>query len=264
MATPDTYVGQFRVHYGPATIVGGLMNIKAPSTNKAPTFKTLSPNGDPVKQVYRDDEGNVFEKKETVRGVADGEGGFKVVSEDAIKAAKESQLPKNIVTIDVHPRSEVDAALVPADSNRWIFVPRVKQGKEIVPDPTNDRWYSFLLATLEEASDEFSFIGRCNLRNTESTIRLSTFRGFICVERMLHADQVAEFGEQWLESTPSDREKAAAIAAKVVKPYDERAHLDVKTDRLIVAAESGVAPTVTEQVDEPQVDIDDVLDSFLS
>ena len=64
MATPDTYVGQFTIHYGPATMIGGLCNIKAPaSTNKAPAFKTLSPNGELVKQVYRDDDGNIFDRK---------------------------------------------------------------------------------------------------------------------------------------------------------------------------------------------------------
>ena len=65
MAKITKWVSDLTLRLGPIQTTGALTGVRMPAAKtKKPQFKSVSPDGKPVKQVYQDDTGNIFQKGE--------------------------------------------------------------------------------------------------------------------------------------------------------------------------------------------------------
>ncbi len=260
MAAPKSVVGQFVVHMGPATVTGSLHSIKAPEPKS--TIVTCGPNGEIVKQGYSDGE-NFWTQKECGKGEKQEDGSMKLLSAEAVALAKASPLPKNILNVEIHRAEEVDKFLFRSPDSSYVMFPVIKNGRKVIEDPANDKWYEFIRTAVAE-SPEHTFVGRANIRNKESTVRLGIHEGHLMIERMLYPEQLNEFPEPSGGLTATEKAKAKAIVQALATPFDLGAHKDSVPERLAVAVEAGAeAPVVIEPEPIPDTfDLESALDSF--
>ena len=260
MAAPKSVVSQFVVHFGPATVTGSLHSIKA-SEPKA-TIVTCGPNGEIVKQGYSDGE-NFWTQKDCGKGEKQEDGSMKLLSAEAVALAKASPMPKNVLNVEVHRSQDVDKFLFRSPDSTYIMLPVIKNGRTVIEDPANDKWYTFLRTAVEN-SPEHTFVGRANIRNKESTVRLGIHEGHLMVERMLYPEQLNEFPNPVGSLTATEAAKVSAIVEALTKPFDLSGHRDNVPDRLAVAVEAGAdgVPKVEAEPIPDTFDLGSALDSF--
>lgn len=258
-----TYVSQFTIHLGPATTTGQLTPVKAP--DRTPKFKLVTPEGDPVTQLYRDDDGNLYRPDELVRGIEQEDGSFQVVDPDAVQSAKKSDLPPNIINLNVHRMDEVSESLFPAPNNAYVMHPVIKNQKnKPVPDPVNDRWYDFLTTIVRESPD-LSFMGICNLRNFEGLFKMGIYQGHLMIQKMLYPEDLNQYEVVRPDLSAQDRKKASIVAQKLVTPFDVDGYRNRTIERLEAAVASDFDPATIERVQTvDEFDLGAALDAFVS
>lgn len=221
---PRAYIKDFAVRLGPFKVVGSLYNI----ARKSDEVKTrmASPSGKPVQQVWREEgTDTVFTRDQLTRVLEVGKTQGQVDAE-AVKAARESELPMNVVSLSVHPASDVSSQIWSAD-NTYVFVPHQV-----------DDYYGTMFALLSDPKR--AFLGLCNLSHHEGFFRMRVWNKTIVFEKMLFPENMHDFdlpkpavdkslvdlGKQLLEKieTPFDptnfvsstRQRMAALAEQVV------------------------------------------------
>ena len=217
MAKLNKWVSDLTLRLGPIQTIGSLTGVRqsAMKSNK-PTFKYITPDGNPVQQRYLDDDGEVFKVEQLGRAtvVTDDEGNETLVpvSQEAISKAKESSLPKNVVNLTVHPAEDVDRALYPSDANGYVFTPNEK-------DPANVAWHDLLLRLVRKSGN--AYVSKANVRGHEGLYRISSWNGRIVLQRVLYPNEVNEYGE--LVSNPIDSDtvdKFELWVASQTKAFD--------------------------------------------
>lgn len=257
-ASLRSHVSDFKIRLGTAQTYGRLVAVKKPS-NK-PDYKLCTPDGKPVKQVYRDTDNNVWEKEDLGRAL-EVDGGLEQVDVAAIDEAKTSDLPVNIMELSIHPTEEVDKYLFPSEHNCYVFEPIVKKRKVVLPeDPKNIQWFNFIYTILEEGS--YSLVGKCNLKNSEALFRVQLYQGNILIVRQNYPDGVNEFEPRAVEVNDAFKTKALAVASNNVKPFNPAEYTDDITAKLS-AIEPGVeAQPVAKTEETGDFDIMSALDDF--
>lgn len=260
------HVGDFTLRISHFTARGKLMSIRK-SEDKDSKRKLMTPNGQRVVQVYRDPEGEIWRKDQLGRGIENEDGSLTPVDAGAIEEAKESALTLNAFEPVAHDAEAVDEFLYPADSNGYLFIPVVRNASnKVVEDPVNDENYEYM--NLLVRNPNVAFIGRCNIQGSEKMLRLSTYRGFICVQEQLYPEEVHEF--ETFEPTVSraDRTKLKKLAESMVKPFDPEDYPNEVTQRIAAAIEASLDGDLTKvSLDKAQpvkVDLSSVLDAALA
>lgn len=260
MAKPRTYVSQFTLRFGPATCIGQLVPVKAPEPKRA---KMVTYEGNPVSQMYSDDDGNLYRPDELARAVENADGSISVVDPDILKEVRESELSQNIMDINVHTLDDVNDHLFPSPHNAYIMQPVIKNAKgKAVPDPTNDKWYDLITTTVREASD-LVLMGICNLRNSEALYRLSIYQGHLMVQRMLYPEDLNQYEPVKPTLPPAEEKKALLFARKLVTPFELGAYEDASKGRIQQAAEVQFDPSRREEPAAVEIDFESTLDSLL-
>jgi hypothetical protein len=235
------YASQVTMHFGNSTVTGGLYPIRA--TAKTPKFKLSTPDGKPVDQVYRDEDGKVWEKDMLKRGMFNEEGVFELISDNAVESAKESRLPLNIFNLTAHDRNEVDRYIFPSTNQAYVFKPILKnsKGKEI-KDPVNVQWYDFVNVLLRDS--EIALLGMCNLQNHEGLFRLGLYQGWITVQKQLHPEELNQYEYYTPDLEYAVREKAVEVSRRAAQSFNAEEYVNQIAERL-----AAIQPGVMEPLD---------------
>lgn len=254
------YVSQLTMHFGSATVTGSLLPIRAVS--KKPEYKLISPTSKPVEQVYRDEDGKIWEK-DVLQRYEKNDPERKIVADEAVQQAKESQLPKNIMNLTAHPRSDAERYLFPSTNQAYIFKPCIKntKGKEI-KDPINTQWYDFVNVVLRDT--DLALLGLCNLQNNEGLFRLGLYQGWITVQKQLYPEELNQFETYEPTLGAAIREKAAEVSTKAVKDFQRDEYINMVTQRLLALQpdENGVVNATPLQPVAQEIDMLAALESF--
>lgn len=259
-----TYVSQFTLHFGPATCIGQLVPVKMPEQKQ---FRMVTPEGGPVTQMYRDDQGAIYLPSELKRGVEQEDGSIRVFDAEQVQAVRSSPLPLNIMSVSVHRSDEVTEHLYPSPHNAYIMQPVVKNQKnKPVPDPINDKWYDFMAAVVREATD-LVFLGIAKIaksNNPEALYQLGAYQGYVTIQRMLYPEALNQFEVIHPELKPTEMKKALAIAHKMVQPFDLNDFRDTNVARLNHLISEGEPYSDGEPV-QPTIefDLDSTLEAYL-
>lgn len=234
----NAYVSQLEMNFGSATTVGSLFGIRA--TDNSGKYKLCTPDGGRVHQKYQDDEGNLFEYDDLARGILDEETNtIRVVSDEDIKAAKESKLPDNVINLTAHDKNEIEEFLFPAGTQAYIFKPVIKNGKKVVEDSVNVQWYDFINTILRET--DTALIGKCNLRNHEGLFRLGRYQGYITLQKQMYPEELNRFDE-WTSSLDLPvRNKANELSRRAIKSFEPKQYEDDVKKRLVKLAPGAIS-----------------------
>jgi non-homologous end joining protein Ku len=264
MTKPKAYVGSFTIHFGPATTTGRLLPVRTP--DKSPKLHYCTPDGEPVKQCYIDSNDKTYFHDELGRATMDEDGNLTQIDKDAINQAKESDLPLNILNVTAHSHDDIEKFLFPSNNNAYIFDPVIKNGKNIIDDPVNLQWHNFLNVLVRDSGAVF--VGKCNLRNHEGLFQLSHYQGYITIQKMLYPEDLNQYEPMHPELDAVVRDKALAVVRNLIQPFDPAEYNNTIAQKLAEAADQefdGTSLPTTERKSQPaEINLSDVLDSFLS
>lgn len=235
------YVSNFIVHLGPITMNGRLLGVKKPGAkSKQSPFVMATPAGEPVVQRYIVDgkPDTLYEPSDLTRAVKKDDGTLAVVEHSGVVAdAKKSDLPKDVLNITVHPADSVDGAIY-TDANSYVFEPDAS-------DPVNLQWHALMLRLLD--SDNYAFLGVCNLRNNEGLFKLTLWRNRIVVQQMVFPENVNDHGALESDLTPDVSKdalkKATSMVTKLAVPFDAGSYVDATREKLHMLADVVTATT---------------------
>jgi len=260
---PRTYANDVTLSIGPLTTRGRLIGVKN-SAAEDPGFKLCSPNGEPVEKRYVDAAGKVYEYGELGRAYVDDEGNLVPVDPEAIKEAKKSTLPLNVINITVHPRDSVDRYLYPSGKHQgYIFEPKYKDSKnKLVVEPNNMATYDVICAAI--AGSNHAFVAKANIQNNEALFRLSMYQGAVVVQRQLVPSELHQFDITHSPVRAAVKRKVVAMVSNVVEEFSFDTYTNDVTERLLAARESGFDLSTIESTSKPaEIDFEAALDAFL-
>ena len=214
-----SYVSDFTIRLGPIMTVGRLVTAKK-TASKTTSFSLITPDThEKIKQVYvaASDDTRKYDYADLARGVMIN-GEMKVLDKSEVDDAKESDLPKNVLSVTVHERDEVDHVLWHGDSS-YIFEPKV-----------NDEWYGALVRTVADA--RYSFLGMSNLKGHESLYRLVVWNDLIVVERMLFPSEINRLDVALPTVSDDVLVAATEMVGRVVQPFDAASYVNATQTRL--------------------------------
>lgn len=265
MAALKSYVSEFTMHFGPATVRGKLVPVRMPS--RKPQLHYCTADGQPVKQVYQAPDGAVYGREELSRATADDEGNLTQVDVNAVSEAKLSSLPLNTLSLSVHDAADVGHYIFPSDNNAYIFQPIIKNGKKIVDDPVNQQWHDFLNVVIRDSG--CVFIGMCNLRNYEGLFRVTHYQGYMAIQKQLFPEDLNQFEVIAPDLPAVEKAKALSVVRAMVTPFTPDDYKDECAERLIQAVDKdfdpSALPVVNSATMKPDgIDLSSALDAFLS
>lgn len=252
MAKVKSYVSDFVIRFGPATTHGRLAPVKLPS--KEPKFKYCTPEGKAVKQVYTDDDSNIWTIPELQRAIETEDGELKLVDKSAVEAAKTSDLPLNVINLTAHSASDVERHLFPSNNNAYIFEPSSK-------DPANVQWHDFLNVLVRDSG--MAFVGMCNLRNYEGLFRVNLYQGYLTIQKQMYPEELNQFEQIHPEVDAAVREKAFAITRKLSEDFDPSNYRNRVAERLTQVADEEFDIVEFERAATPsEIDLMSALEAF--
>lgn len=261
----SSYVSDFTIRLGNITTRGKLMSIRNSASDEDTKTVQITPDVQRVRRVWRGPDGTIYEDGTLGRATVDSEGNLTPVDKEAIAEAKRSALTLNVFEANVHKRSDIDSFLYPDKSQGYVFIPQIKQGKNVVDDPVNDHAHEILNAMVQ--NPKIAMISRVNLQNNEGMFRLSMYRGHIALQKQLYPEEVHEFPILSIKLGKEDKAKAAKLAEAMVKDFDPEDYPNEITKRIIEATAEGFDPAKLAAIkanDAPQTDLSSMLDAALA
>jgi len=259
MAKVRSYASAVEMRLGIATVVGRLAPIRAPR-KKETEFKLCTPDTRPVRQVYIDDEGKIYEREELSRARVEDDVYIPVNAEE-VEKAKESLLPLNIIDLTVHPAAEINKYLFPSDNNAYIFEPVRKSpnGKKVIDDPVNDNWYNFINIILRDNPD-IALMGKMNLQGYEGLFRLGLYQGLITVQRQLYPEDLNQFDFSTPDVDLETRTLALEASRALLSEFEPESYRNSITERLAAIKAGTAQPIISREVEsKAEVDFKEML-----
>ena len=252
------------IRFGPAVTNGRILPVR---TSADRSFKSITPEGKPVRRVFMDDDKKVWEDKQLGKARVDENGDLIPVNLEELAKAKAPTLPENVITLNAYPIDQVEQYLFPSDDNSYVFEPVKIKKKVIQPDdPANIAWYDFIFSAL--ADNDIALIGKMNLNKNEGLFRLGTYQQNLVLSRQLWPEDLNQFdpfaGRERNNDSPAFKKKAAAAVAKLTKDFNPSEFVDTKRQRLDALASSddlGIAGVPIDQTLD-EFDILAALDAF--
>ena len=264
MKKPRAYVSQLTVHFGNATTVGTLRPIRKPESHTQPQYALCTPNGEPVEQVYRDKDGQVWTKDQLARydkKKAEDDGEVQIISQDTINEAKASSLPLNVINLTAHPKEDVEQYVFPSTNQAYIFEPVVKKGTKEINDPVNTQWYDFMNVILQDG--DIALVGMCNLQNHEGLFRLGLYQGWITLQKQLYPEELNQYNHYTVGLNSMVKDKAIDVSRKTIRVFDAEQYVNLVAQRLadIDVTRSNVSGTPITPV-PTELDMMEALETF--
>lgn len=263
-ASRRSYRSDVTIRFGPAVTNGRILPVRA-SVDRS--FKSITPEGKPVRRVFMDDDKKVWDDKQLGKARVGEEGELIPVNMEELAKAKAPTLPENVITLNAFPIDQVEQYLFPSDDNSYVFEPvKLKKGVILPDDPANVAWYDFIYSALTD--NEVALIGMMNLNKNEGLFRLGTYQQNLVLSRQLWPEDLNQFDPYAARERNNESEgfkkKAAAAVAKLTKDFDPSMFVDTKRQRLDALQSSsdlGIAGTPIDQTLE-EFDIMAALDAF--
>lgn len=258
---PRASVGTFMMHFGPVSVQGRLYPI---SKGRKSDVKLCTPDGRPVQQVYRSEDGEIWEKDALGRARVGENDELIPIDPEALEEAKTSQLPEGVLQLAAHRRAEVESAMWHDDSNSYVFLPIVKNssGKEI-KNPANQKWHDLLTVMVRESPDVI-FLGRCHIFKSEHLYELRLYQGHLAVVRLKFPEQLYQYDVVHPELSVAERERSLAVVQAMVTPFDADEYADNIREAVAAALEADYEPGSVERAAAPEsFDVVSALDAFL-
>lgn len=177
-------------------------------SGKGASFRSLTPEGLTASQVYRDENGRIWERSEmTKRGIVDKETGeVTLVDAEAVAEARQIQGDQNVLNLKVVRNTPElhDQLFVDYQSKSHVFVPMITKGKKIIPSSTQDQMvYRLLLHAARQ--DRFRLIGTASVsRGKEHLYSVMSWRGHLVLQCLAWTDLIEDHQPNTIE--PSERE----------------------------------------------------------
>lgn len=259
-----SYTNSFTIHIGPLSMRGRLVSVQSPVTRGKGngSYKTCSPNKQPVSQAWTDPEGGVWKTGDLLRYMEGEDGEMIIVDQEAIKLAKASQLPKNLMVASVHKLTDMDELWPSSDKNSYVFEPDAA-------DPRNVQLAEVFTRAL--ASGKHGVISQINLQNHEGLFRLIVWRGRLVLQPQIYTDKINPHDQHDFRVDAKATQKVQDLLGRLETEFEASYYKDNTVDR-IIAAEAASAGTADgkalakkakAKVPEPQEDLLAVLDSAL-
>lgn len=259
--TVRSYRSNFTIRCGPATTVGRLIPIRHP---KPAEPNICSPDYTAVEQFYRDGDGNLWKPDQLPRGIKQKDGTFIPVDKDAIKEAKKSELPKNVLDLSVYPVKDVVDKIFPSDNNCYVFdtLQKDKKGVPIKDDPVNVEWHDFIYHILDKGN--VALLGRANFSDVEGLYQLFIYQGNLAIQKMLYPEDLNQYEPRKISLSPAVKKKALAVAKSLTREFDADNYRNHIAERVAIAESGQFDPTikVIAQSEEPAFDIMAALEAF--
>jgi non-homologous end joining protein Ku len=229
---PRSYANDVSIQLGIASVRGKLLPIKRTAEARdASVFLTCPEcNASKVSQLYvgadcghlpsagttRDPRGwSVGEIPN--RGRINDAGDMEVVSKDSIAEANKSGLPKNVLSVQVHPASQVAASTFPSGSSYWFE-----------PEHAKDPFQGLLVAALSTQADR-AFVGEMNLRDEgDKFFRLVPHNGGFILQELLRPEGLWDFSGETVEPSPAEQEMFSKLVEMVERDFDPA---EIKSER---------------------------------
>ena len=256
----------FTIRLGSATTNGRLIPIrKSRGELYGPEAKLCTPTLGPVSQVYRDNDGNIWNKEDLERGFQQKDGSFIPINADELTQAKESPLPKNVLNLTAHPIEDVERWLFPSDNNAYVFdtMKKEKKGTPVKEDPVNTQWHDFILTILTDGN--VALIGQCNFQGNEGLFRLLNYQGNLAIQRQLYPAELNQYDARTPSLSAAVKKKALSVAKNITQEFDPESYRNTAAER-IAAVESGDFGTVSSPINDESIELDmlSALDSFVA
>ena len=223
-------------------------------------YTMCTPDMKRVRQVYLDENGNIWEHAELSRGIDLGDDGDLMpigtsseTTTSEIKEASKSTLEKNVLSLDVYKAEEVDKYTYPSKNQGYLF--KVDAGTKGggVQHLNN---YKALLAMLQTPG--VALLGKCNLNNYEGLFRASLFRGNLCLQQYLYPEDINDFDVEIYDDLGSLPQKMEKVIPQLLKTFNPEEFKDVIAEQhrhLILRQEV--------EVDE-EVEFDSIMNELMS
>lgn len=236
--------------------IGGLLNITGNlikptvvNAGKAEVLTSVCPHCEQphkVKQYYQctqDPTHSGFTIGECHKAKQDNDLLIKVSDED-VKAAKESDLPKKRIDVNIHRRSDVEAHVIP-DGNSYVFV----------PDNPKEMLYGVVLDYLKQNPD-YVLLGMVNIRADKCVSINLGLNSQLVVQEIAWPEDLREFETPEYETSGAASETAASIMEKLVSDFDATEYRKKSRERIAALTGEGV-------VEEKKVETVDDLETAL-
>lgn len=255
---PRSFVSEFTVSVGPVNVLGKLIPVRVTGANDSNKFVSVCPDcpDTPVKprQTYICPDGHDHPIGELAKAKELDDGVLAFVDVEAVKEARTSTLPLNVMRATVHPAEEVENATFPSDM-AYVLVPR------------NRDEYHDLLVDLVANSDK-AFVAQINLRNTEGFYRLTEWRGSLVVQRLYWPSDVNDFTEYKVGVDSAVYNAAYSMIERVEQEFNPATYVATSRERLeaLTAAldPTAASPAVPAGTPRPKVDVQADLLSILT
>lgn len=267
---PRTWVGTFRVHFGPLTAAGRLMPIqRSDDAIKEEVFggqiKSCTPDGKPVEQMYRDPEGNLYRPGELGRALVDDQGVYTLLDKEALAEAKKSDLPNNILNLTIHPAKDVESSIYPSVNKAYIFQPIIKVNRQIIEDPINDTWYNLLLEIVK--NPKYKLLAMGSIHGHEGIYVLSTYNNYIAVQKYCYPDMLwDEYPIYRGTVDKASKTQAKALAEGLAEPFAPEEYMNNALVRVKDVIDGEYTPTSdgkTQAKAPASVDVGSIIENFL-
>lgn len=186
MATGKAFVADMTISLTPLSVNGKLVPVAPSSAKKGSSLKLACPEcgaeAEPIAsamvQGYTCEVSGhgPFIVGDCLKAKVNEDKTLTLVSEDAVKQAKASDLPPNYLELTVHPAQAVVRQTFPSEFS-YVFYP-----KQVTPQ------FGVLLDLVAEP--DLAFIGYCNLRNSEKLVRLTRWGDNLLTQCLLYPEDL--------------------------------------------------------------------------
>jgi non-homologous end joining protein Ku len=152
-----------------------------------------------------------------------------------LAAARESELPANVLNITPHNREKVWNSTWTAD-NAYVFVPLVA-----------NEYYALMVELIR--SGDLSYVGMCNLRNSEGLFRLDVWRDMIVVQKLVWPEDCNEIDPVDGDCDQETVDQFRAVLSKKQIEFDADKYRSGVKEQVIAMTEAitggAIAPKVS-------------------
>lgn len=252
-----SYISEFTLILDAMLVRGRVVSIGKPVRAVKPTFKFVSPEeNNPVVQVYKDEiTGKFYQLDELKKQWDTSAPETVVVDQEALKKIRESQLPKNVLTVAVHDTDDVTHYTYPEATEGFVFDPDMSV-------PQNKVYYDMIVAGLI-ANPSKTLIGMCNFHGYEGLFRVEVWRGYLTLHKIKVPSAV---NDHEVLKNSIDEQGTAAMAKvldRLTKPFDPEEYRDHVAERMSQAVKDpeafNKAQEQTEDEEDEEVTVTNVL-----
>lgn len=225
-----SYVSNFTLNVAnKISTVGKLWAVRATEQK----YKLCTPDYRRVKQVFLDETtGELYEQYQLVRGIEQADGSYLPVGENEdISDARESQLPKNILSLTAHYADQVDEHLFPSKNQGYFF--EVLSGKK-GPNPTHLQNYQLIRLLMN--TPNLALLGKCNLQGNEGLFRVGVFRNQLYIQKQLYPEDLNTYEFESYEFPDILQRTAEEVAPKLARDFTPDMYRNDVADRLFKVA----------------------------